>query len=162
MENVENALELNSPDEVLKVFTDKIHCTLTMDELVTTTMKVADNPKHRALKIIVPSNLVISIFNALLIAGKGKFDGIEFEYDENDNKEYEIWIERNAILYNPIYENEKEYNCVLAVSSMLHDNHYLELEYEFILFHSKCSKELFDMCTRADNGNHVIRFDIKD
>lgn len=164
---MENALELSSPDDISKVFTDKIHCTLTMEQLVDISMKIIDTKSFKnVLSIILPFDLTLSVFNAFLTKYQDKFDGIEFTYYDNSDKrnEHEVYVVRDGIIYNNFYDTRRDCNCLLGVcpTSYKNANDYNSFENNFLLIHSNTSKELIYKCNNPKNGNHVITFDLKE
>lgn len=165
---MENVLELSSPDDISKVFTDKIHCTLTMEQLVDVSMKVIDTEGfNRAVVMILPFDLTISVFNAFLIKYQGKFDGIEFEYRDSPDKhnEHEVYIARNGIAWNRFYNTEQDCNYILSVSPALNENAdgYVTTDNACVLLHTNISKELKDKYfNNPQIDNHIIMFDLKE
>lgn len=164
---MENVLELNSTDVIRQFFTDKIHCTLTMEQLIDVSMKIIDTENFKyVLSIILPFDLTLNVFNAFLTKYQDKFDGIGFEYYDYLDKrsEHEVYIDRNGVIYNNFYQTERECNYALGVAPTFnkHSKDYSIIGNSYILLHTNVSKELIDRCSNIENGNHVIMFDLKE
>lgn len=159
---MENMLELQSVTDIMNVFTDKVHCNLTINDLVKVTKEMANQATLHLAEIVVPANLVLDIFNALIIDGGQKYDGIGFEYNSQNNIEHEIWIAHNGCLHNDFYNTERDCQCVLSVNPLYNDNinDYMALDDSFILFHPNCSNELLNLLTPTSKANHIVVFDL--
>lgn len=159
---MEKMLELQSIADIVNVFTDKLHCNLTMKELVKAVTETANHTVINTAVIIVPANLVFDIFNAIMFDCGQEYDGIEFEYNNKDNQEHEIFIAHDGILYNKCYNADKDCQCLLSVYPLRHNvtDNYYTVENSFILFHSSCSDELLNSLTDLNNANRIITFDL--